>query len=127
MLSGVPNFAYAIGYTNSSWTLKVDLVCEYLCKLLGHLDATGSDTAVPELSDPDMPTRPLLDFKAGYVLRALDRFPRQGEQAPWQVVMSYADDIKALRNGDVDDGAMRFSRRRGRAASHVGASAELAA
>jgi cation diffusion facilitator CzcD-associated flavoprotein CzcO len=116
MLSGVPNFAYAIGYTNSSWTLKVDLVCEYLCRLLGHLDATGADTAVPEVSDPDMPTRPLLDFKAGYVLRALDRFPRQGEQAPWQVVMSYAEDVKALRRGAVDDGAMRFSRRRSAAA-----------
>jgi monooxygenase len=112
MLSGVPNFAYAIGYTNSSWTLKVDLVCEYLCRLLGHLDATGNDTAVPEVSDPDMPTRPLLDFKAGYVLRALDRFPRQGDHAPWQVVMSYADDCKALRRDEVDDGAMRFSRRR---------------
>ena len=111
MLSGVPNFAYAIGYTNSSWTLKVDLVCEYLCRLLAHLDATGADTAVPEISDPDMATRPLLDFKAGYVLRALDRFPRQGEQAPWQVVMSYADDVKALRHGDVDDGTMRFSHR----------------
>ena len=126
MLSGVPNFAYAIGYTNSSWTLKVDLVCEYLCKLLGHLDATGADTAVPELPDGDMPTRPLLDFKAGYVLRALDRFPRQGEQAPWQVVMSYADDIKALRRGNVDDGAMRFSRRR-RTPADAGAPAGLAA
>ncbi|MEY2442998.1 MAG: monooxygenase, partial [bacterium] len=119
MLSGVPNFAYAIGYTNSSWTLKVDLVCEYFCRLLSHLDATGNDTAVPEVSDPDMRTRPLLDFKAGYVLRALDRFPRQGEQAPWQVVMSYADDIKALRHGDVDDGAMRFSRQRVRDAARV--------
>jgi monooxygenase len=117
MLSGVPNFAYAIGYTNASWTLKVDLVCEYLCRLLGHLDATGTDTAVPVIADPAMRTRPLLDFKAGYVLRALDRFPRQGEQAPWQVVMSYADDIKALRRGNVDDGAMTFSRRRSAPAS----------
>jgi cation diffusion facilitator CzcD-associated flavoprotein CzcO len=125
MLSGVPNFAYAIGYTNSSWTLKVDLVCEYLCRLLGHLDATGADTAVPEVSDPDMPTRPLLDFKAGYVLRALDRFPRQGEQAPWQVVMSYAEDVKALRRGDIADEALRFSRRRSAAAApaSVGAAA----
>ena len=72
---------------------------------------------MPELADPDMPTRPLLDFKAGYVLRALDRFPRQGEQAPWQVVMSYAEDVKALRRGSVDDGALRFSRRRSPAAT----------
>jgi len=113
MLSGVPNFAYAIGYTNASWTLKVDLVCEYLCRLLGHLDATGNDTAVPVISDPGMPTRPLLDFKAGYVQRALDRFPRQGDRAPWQVVMSYADDVKTLRGASVDDGVMRFSRSSG--------------
>jgi monooxygenase len=125
MLSGVPNFAYAIGYTNSSWTLKVDLVCEYLCRVLAHLDETRSDTAVPEVSDPEMPTRPLLDFKAGYVMRALDRFPRQGEQAPWAVVMSYAEDRKALRRGDVDDGTLRFSRRRG--ARDAAKPAELAA
>jgi monooxygenase len=113
MLSGVPNFAYAMGYTNASWTLKVDLVCEYLCRLLGHLDATGDDTAVPVVSDPAMRTLPLLDFKAGYVLRALDRFPRQGEHAPWRVVMSYADDVKTLRRAAVDDGVMRFSRSSG--------------
>ena len=117
MLSGVPNFAYAIGYTNSSWTLKVDLVCEYLCRLLGHLDATGTDTAVPEVTDAEMPTRPLLDFKAGYVLRALDRFPRQGESGPWQVLMSYKDDVRALRDGEVDDGVLAFSRRRSAAAA----------
>jgi cation diffusion facilitator CzcD-associated flavoprotein CzcO len=117
MLSGVPNFSYALGYTNSSWTLKVDLVCEYICRVLGHLYATGTDTAVPEISDPEMLRRPLLDFKAGYVLRALDRFPRQGEQAPWQVLMSYADDVKSLRRDEVDDGVLRFSRRRSPATS----------
>jgi cation diffusion facilitator CzcD-associated flavoprotein CzcO len=125
MLSGVPNFAYAIGYTNASWTLKVDLVCERLCRLLGHLDATGNDTAVPELADPGMPTRPLLDFKAGYVVRALDRFPRQGEEGPWRAVMSYAEDVKALRHGDVDDGALRFERRR--SAAPAAPAAEVAA
>jgi hypothetical protein len=81
---------------------------------------------VPEVTDPDMPTRPLLDFKAGYVLRALDRFPRQGEQAPWQVLMSYAQDAKSLRGGEIEDGALRFSRRRSaaRAATPVGAARE---
>ena len=80
---------------------------------------------MPEYEPPNMPTRPLLDFKAGYVLRALDRFPRQGEQAPWQVVMSYAEDVKALRRGDVEDGAMRFTRRRtaGTTATPVGVAA----
>ncbi|MFL5843425.1 MAG: flavin-containing monooxygenase [Solirubrobacteraceae bacterium] len=107
MLSGVPNFAYAIGYTNSSWTLKVDLVCEFFCRLLGHLDARGLDACVPEPGDAEMPTRPLLDFQAGYVLRALDRFPRQGEVEPWHLAMSYAKDVKYLREGAIDDGTLR--------------------
>jgi hypothetical protein len=103
----VPNFAYAIGYTNSSWTLKVDLVCEFFCRLLGHLDARGQDAAVPTPGDPNMPTRPLLDFQAGYVLRSLDRFPRQGEQEPWHLAMSYLKDEKFLRDGPIDDGTLR--------------------
>lgn len=107
MLSGVPNFAYAIGYTNASWTLKVDLVCEFLCRLLGHLDARRQDACVPEPRDPGMPTRPLLDFEAGYVLRALDQFPRQGEQEPWHQAMNYFKDVKHLREGPIDDGTLR--------------------
>ncbi|WP_259316249.1 flavin-containing monooxygenase [Capillimicrobium parvum] len=107
MLSGVPNFAFSIGYTNSSWTLKVDLVCEYLCRLLAHLDATGHDACVPQL-DGELETRPLLDFRAGYVLRSLDAFPRAGDRAPWQLAMSYDADVQTLRRGTVDDGTLRF-------------------
>ncbi|WP_372791184.1 flavin-containing monooxygenase [Paraconexibacter sp.] len=110
MLSGVPNFAYAVGYTNSSWTLKVDLVCEHLCRLMSHMDRHGYDIVVPE-ADPAMETRPLLDFAAGYVQRAIDTFPKQGSAAPWQQNMSYAKDIKALRESEVAHEALRFSRR----------------
>ena len=78
MLSGLPNYVYAIGYTNSSWTLKVDLVCEYFCRLIGHLDLHGYDACVPVAPEDGMERRPLLDFKAGYVLRALDSLPKQG-------------------------------------------------
>jgi monooxygenase len=108
MLSGVPNFVYAIGYTNASWTLKVDLVCERFCRMIAHADEVGADACVPEVDDPDMPLKPLLDFQAGYVLRALDRFPKQGEQEPWLIAMSYAKDAKDLRTGPVDDGTLRF-------------------
>ena len=108
MLSGIPNFVYAIGYTNASWTLKVDLVCEYFCRLLAHLDGHGHDACVPEVADPEMARQPLLDFQAGYVLRALDRFPQQGERQPWHLVQSYAKDVKYLRKGEVADEAMRF-------------------
>ncbi len=115
MLSGVPNFVYAIGYTNASWTLKVDLVCEYFCRLLEHLRTNGLDACVPELDDPHMNTRPLLDFQAGYVLRALDRFPKQGEREPWHLAMSYRKDVKYLRESDLDDGSMHFLRHSSRA------------
>jgi cation diffusion facilitator CzcD-associated flavoprotein CzcO len=107
MLSGVPNFAFAIGYTNASWTLKVDLVCECLCRLIGQLDALGHDACVPELDGP-VETRPLLNFQAGYVLRSLDAFPRQGDRAPWHLAMSYDTDVQTLRGGRIDDGTLRF-------------------
>ncbi|SHN43404.1 flavin-containing monooxygenase [Cryptosporangium aurantiacum] len=109
MLSGVPNLAFAIGYTNSSWTLKVGLLCEYFCRLLGHMDTHGYDTCVPVVPDPDMPTRPLLDFDAGYVKRSLDQLPRQGLTAPWLMSMNYQADVKLLRNGPVTDPALRFT------------------
>ncbi len=83
MLSGVPNLAYMIGYVNASWTLKVGLPCEHFCRLLTYLDAHGYDTARPVLADPSMPTRPFLDFGAGYLRRAIDTLPRPGTRAPW--------------------------------------------
>jgi cation diffusion facilitator CzcD-associated flavoprotein CzcO len=109
MLSGVPNFAFAVGYTNSSWTLKVDLVCEHLCRMLEEMDARGSDTVVPVADDPTLERRPLLDFNAGYVKRAADVFPKQGSHGPWTVEMSYAADLARLRNGPVQDPALHFA------------------
>jgi cation diffusion facilitator CzcD-associated flavoprotein CzcO len=108
MLSGVPNFAYALGYVNASWTLKADLVAEYVCRLLAHLDARGLAAAIPE-RDPSVAEAPLLDLRAGYVLRALDGFPKQGDRAPWRVHQNYARDLVALRFGPLTEG-MRFAR-----------------
>lgn len=110
MLSGVPNLAYAIGYTNSSWTLKIGLLCEHFCRLLGYMDAHGYDTARPEPADPDMPTRPFLDFAAGYIQRSIDQLPRQGDRAPWLTSKSYASDVKLLRRLPVQDPELRLSR-----------------
>ena len=109
MLSGVPNFAYAAGYTNSSWTLKIGLLCEHFCRLLAYMDARGYDTARPEPADRAMPTRPFLNFGAGYVQRAIDELPRQGDRAPWLTSMSYARDVKLLRRRPVQDPELRFS------------------
>ncbi len=108
MLSGVPNFAFALGYTNISWTLKVDLVCEHFCRLLAHLDDCGYDEVVPVLDDPTVERLPLLDFQAGYVQRGVDAFPRRGSHGPWAVEMSYGADYARLRKGSVQDPALRF-------------------
>jgi cation diffusion facilitator CzcD-associated flavoprotein CzcO len=117
MLSGVPNFAYTIGYTNISWTLKADLVAEYVCRLINHMDALGDRQMVPERRDPDVTEQPFLDFEAGYVLRSLDQFPKQGSKAPWRLNQNYPVDLLALRHGEIDDEQLRFSSPSGRAAA----------
>jgi monooxygenase len=111
MLSGVPNSAFTVGYTNASWTLKADLVAEYVVRVLRHLDTHGYDQCVPVNDDPGITGRPLLDFAAGYIQRSIDEFPRAGSRAPWQLGMSYAHDMVKLRYGRIDDGALRFSRK----------------
>ncbi|PUA81315.1 flavin-containing monooxygenase [Nocardioides currus] len=107
MLSGVPNFVFTIGYTNASWTLKADLVAEYVCRLLSHLDETGRRFAVPQ-PDPSVRPRPFMDFEAGYVLRALDRLPKQGDVEPWKLKQNYFHDMRSIRRGAIEDGALRF-------------------
>jgi monooxygenase len=109
MLEGVPNFAFAIGYTNASWTLKADLTGEYVARLLKTMDERGSLQCTPVNRDPAVTQAPLLDFDAGYVLRSADSLPRAGSKAPWRVRMNYAYDVVALRFGRIDDGTMVFS------------------
>lgn len=111
MLEGVPNLAFAIGYTNASWTLKADLTGEYVARLLATMDAKGAVRCVPVNDDPTIEKTPLLDFDAGYVLRSIAQLPRSGSKAPWRLRMNYAADLLALRFGRVDDGVMRFSGR----------------
>ena len=119
MLSGVPNFAFTIGYTNASWTLKADLVAEYVCRLLSHLDETGRRFAVP-VADPRVRPEPFMDFEAGYVLRALDRLPKQGDVEPWKLRQSYVHDMRSIRRGAIDDGVLRWSSSRGRRSGERG-------
>ncbi|HEY1457223.1 MAG TPA: NAD(P)/FAD-dependent oxidoreductase [Solirubrobacteraceae bacterium] len=109
MLSGVPNLALAIGYTNASWTLKCDLTCEYVCRLLGHMDEHGYRYCTPRNSDPSVTEQPFLDFSSGYVLRSIDKFPKQGSRAPWRLHQNYALDILSLKFGSLEDGALEFS------------------
>ncbi len=123
MLSGVPNLTFTFGYTNSSWTLKADLVSEYAVRLLRYMDAHGYDECVPVNDDPAVRERPMLDFQSGYVQRAIHEFPKSGSQGPWRVRMNYPRDLLTLRYGRINDGALRFSGGRRRAASAVSAQA----
>lgn len=109
MLTGVPNLAFAIGYTNSSWTLKADLTGEYVGRLLAHMDATGTKQCVP-VADGSVEQRPFLDFGAGYVLRSLDNLPKQGSKQPWSLKQNYLIDLPTLKLSKVDDGVMQFSK-----------------
>jgi monooxygenase len=115
MLSGVPNFAFTTGYTNASWTLKADLVSEYVCRLLAHMDAHGYRRCAPEVADATITEQPLLDFTSGYVLRSLDQFPKQGSKVPWRLRQNYVLDVPMVRFGAIDDGTMRFSSQASRA------------
>ena len=100
---------FAIGYTNASWTLKVDLVCEHLGRILGYMDEHGYDTCIPQNYDPAPATKPLLDFSAGYVQRSVHQLPRQGEHPPWSLAMSYHHDVASLRGGPVENPFLKFS------------------
>ncbi|KWX25848.1 FAD-containing monooxygenase EthA [Mycolicibacterium wolinskyi] len=109
MLSGVPNFAYAVGYTNLAWTLKVDLVCEHFCRLLDYMDANGHGTVVPTLDNPAMERVPLMDMTSGYVQRAIRKFPRAGTTGPWTLKHAYEFDVERLRHGPVEDAVLKFT------------------
>jgi cation diffusion facilitator CzcD-associated flavoprotein CzcO len=108
MFSDVPNLAVSIGYTNASWTLKCDLTCEYVCRLLNHMRDGGYEYCVPR-RDPSVPEEPLIDFSSGYVQRSIELFPKQGSRQPWRLHQNYARDILLLRYGAIEDEALEFA------------------
>jgi cation diffusion facilitator CzcD-associated flavoprotein CzcO len=117
--SDVPNMASSFGYINASWTLRSDMICGYVCRLLNHMRDTGTDVCVPRLrpTDRDMPQRPYIDdFSANYMRRVMPMLPRQGDRAPWINTQSYWADRKLIAKAPVDDGVMQFSRARARLA-----------
>ena len=107
MLSGVPNFVFTIGYTNASWTLKADLVADYVVRLLGHMDQHGHRTVVAPADDEVGPA-PFMDFSSGYVVRALDALPQQGDREPWKLRQNYLHDLRTIRRRPIDDGVLHF-------------------
>ena len=108
MFSDIPNFSNTLGYTNASWTLKADLIAEYVCRLLKHLDKTGNRIAVPERKDPSVKPTQLLEMTSNYVARAEAYLPKGADRAPWKLYQNYALDKEQLHNGKLEDGVMAF-------------------
>ncbi len=109
MYDGVPNLASTFGYTNASWTLKCDLTCEFVCRVLNRMKKTGQRQVMPVNDTGDVASAPWLDFSSGYVQRAMEKWPKQGTRVPWKLDQNYAKDLMNLRYARLDDGVLRFS------------------
>ena len=108
MLSGVPNLAFTFGYVNASWTLRADLTCEYVCRLLNQMDKQGVTSCVPEEDPSAMVDDEYIDFSSGYVQRALSRMPKQGIKSPWRNYQNYLKDIFLVRLFSIKDSTLKF-------------------
>lgn len=111
MFDDVPNFALVVGYTNATWTLKVDLVHQYVCRILNYMREREFDEVRPMLEDPDMQPRELIEMTSGYIARVRDQLPKNGSKMPWKLYQNYILDRVMLKRARLDDGALRFSRR----------------
>ncbi|MFN3230911.1 MAG: flavin-containing monooxygenase [Alphaproteobacteria bacterium] len=113
MYSDVPNLATTFGYINASWTLRADLIAEFVCRMINHMDKTGTAQVTPRLraSDADMPERRWIeDFSPNYMKRGLHQFPKQGDREPWTNPQLYSADKKMFRSGSLEDGVLTFTK-----------------
>jgi len=108
MLSGVPNLAFSFGYVNASWTLRADLTCEYVCRLLNQMDKQGVNTCIPEEDPNAVVDDEYIDFTSGYVQRALSKMPKQGHKSPWRNYQNYLKDIFLVRLISIKDSTLKF-------------------
>jgi len=109
MFSGVPNLASSFGYTNASWTLRCDLTCEYVCRLLNYMKQHDIRQCTPRNADASITEEPWVDFSSSYFARSLHLFPKQGSKAPWRLYQNYPRDIWLLRYGKVNDGVLELA------------------
>lgn len=110
MYSNIPNLASSFGYANASWTLKAELICEYVCRLLNYMARREYRQCTPRLDAFDAETDPFINFSSGYVKRALADLPKQGKRHPWKVYQNYLKDLLMMRFGKLNDGVMEFRR-----------------
>lgn len=112
MVSDVPNMALIIGYINASWTLKVDIAAEYICRLLNYMDQHGYDEVIPEEDATELLEDTVMgSLTSGYIARAADVMPKQGKHAPWKVSNNYLADRKELKTASFEDGVLKFKTR----------------
>jgi cation diffusion facilitator CzcD-associated flavoprotein CzcO len=124
MMSGVPNFASVFGYINASWTLKADLICNYVCRLLNFMDRKGARQATPTPHGEQAVAGFVEKFTPNYIQRALASWPKQGSRKPWRVYQNYFRDALALKYSRIDDGALEFSSPQAAPAKVAAAAAE---
>jgi len=108
MISNVPNFAFCVGYTNASWTLRADLASTFVCRLLNYMKRHGFNTCVPSCNTGALDRKPLLDLTSGYVQRAAASLPKQSSKKPWFIRQNYIRDMLTMKVGRVNDGVLRF-------------------
>ncbi len=108
MFTDIPNMILSFGYTNASWTLKSDLTADYVCRLLNYMSTKKLKICTPRMKDADIKEEPFLDFNSGYVLRAMDELPKQGNKRPWKVFQNYILDIFNFRYHKINDEALDF-------------------
>jgi cation diffusion facilitator CzcD-associated flavoprotein CzcO len=108
MFGGIPNLAASFGYTNASWTLKSELTCDYICRVLNYMERRGYRACVPQNADPTLTSEPWLNLSSGYIQRVADKLPKQGSKAPWRLHQNYVKDVLSLKFGSLEDGVMRY-------------------
>jgi monooxygenase len=121
LLSGVPNMAFAFGYINQSWTLGADLTSQQVCRLLQHMDRCGYTQCTPRSQQSVIPDVPFADLTSGYILRAIEQFPRQGPNDPWRREQNYVSNRRSLRRAPIEDPALEFSRAAPNATTQIAA------
>ena len=116
MFSNVPNFSAVFGYLNASWTLRADIVSEYVCRVLNHMKATNTLVATPVLADPSsLEEENVFDFSSGYIQRSLHIMPKSTASLPWRLSQNYVQDRIDMRTGAIDDGILTFTNAKAKA------------
>ncbi|MDA9125104.1 FAD-containing monooxygenase EthA, partial [Flavobacteriaceae bacterium] len=110
MLQDIPNATVVFGYTNASWTLKIDLVCEYFCRILNHMDKNELKSFVPKIKENNLETESSIGLKSGYVKRALKILPKQGKKYPWKLNQNYIKDMFLLKFKKIEDEYIYFKK-----------------